>query len=675
MKSEKFYQQKITEKLRELLCEDEVEVLTEYVWHMVCNIDLDSAYISSELLEFLADKTSIFVQWLFDTIRPALSEPSTPSSSSALSSSSSPSSSSHTQPIVPASSSAPPVKLPEDQHTTVAAEKTQDRREPGGGGSKEVSQGKDVGRDGGGRDSGKEGNRRREERRKLDDSSKGGGELGEVTEELGEGSRRRKRTRKHEGGGGEDRRGRILEIAVHQAQDPSATDRTCLEGRRHSRRDTRHHPSSSSSHRKERSRDEGSRRRSRDREPGVDSTRSKGSQRSLNRSDAATGSRTRGDDRSGEEELRGNRRDNESDGVRRDEGIDKKVNLGERRDRGHGELQENSIGGGAVRSVIMMDSDGGIASVRKQNNDAFDDVAVQDKAMDEEELKAEKRARVVLRPNPLVAQKTHLDPAAAGFQPHGYFPSHTQAVQGAYSELSLHRPPLSNPVLISRPGAASPGMEAQDGTTFGPGGVPLQANPSFESLVQEQHQSRPQQHPSWGDSVPAHMYYSSAEDSMTGMQEAPTYPVMKLKKRCVNWPDCSFGDKCRYIHPREKCVNWPNCPFGTGCFYIHPEVPCKFGAGCLNQFCAYSHPDASTTAAPQFGTLGSTGFYKNISLNLAAESSSSESISSTGVIQEKVGTLSSTMPGTPPHLKACKPPVTDDTPMDMGVTLPPAVQL
>lgn len=61
------------------------------------------------------------------------------------------------------------------------------------------------------------------------------------------------------------------------------------------------------------------------------------------------------------------------------------------------------------------------------------------------------------------------------------------------------------------------------------------------------------------------------------------------------------------------CNNWPHCTFGATCFYIHPEVPCKFGmfrggllrlffecttsffqtAGlnCHNVNCNYTHPE------------------------------------------------------------------------------------
>lgn len=28
-------------------------------------------------------------------------------------------------------------------------------------------------------------------------------------------------------------------------------------------------------------------------------------------------------------------------------------------------------------------------------------------------------------------------------------------------------------------------------------------------------------------------------------------PIIKLKKRCIKYPSCPFGDQCRFIHPRE----------------------------------------------------------------------------------------------------------------------------
>lgn len=70
--------------------------------------------------------------------------------------------------------------------------------------------------------------------------------------------------------------------------------------------------------------------------------------------------------------------------------------------------------------------------------------------------------------------------------------------------------------------------------------------------------------------------------SLTPMMGVPpslrnTPSSKKVKKRCAKWPDCPFGDACRFVHPAEMCMNWPKCPFIDSCFYIHPEVPCKFG--------------------------------------------------------------------------------------------------
>lgn len=97
----------------------------------------------------------------------------------------------------------------------------------------------------------------------------------------------------------------------------------------------------------------------------------------------------------------------------------------------------------------------------------------------------------------------------------------------------------------------------------------------------------------------------------------------KLKKRCSKWPDCPFGDQCRYIHPAEMCNNWPHCPFGTSCFYIHPEVGCKFGLNCHNANCNYSHPeDWDPTKNMARYSFHST-YFQNKTLNLAATRESS----------------------------------------------------
>ncbi|SBS85273.1 nuclear polyadenylated RNA-binding protein NAB2, putative (NAB2) [Plasmodium ovale curtisi] len=52
---EKKYQNIITEKLRELLGEYEVDILTEYVWHMAGNVKSSSEFMCNELKDFLGD--------------------------------------------------------------------------------------------------------------------------------------------------------------------------------------------------------------------------------------------------------------------------------------------------------------------------------------------------------------------------------------------------------------------------------------------------------------------------------------------------------------------------------------------------------------------------------------------------------------------------------------------
>lgn len=53
--TDKKYQNIITEKLRELLGEYEVDILTEYVWHMAGNSKSGSEFMCNELKDFLGD--------------------------------------------------------------------------------------------------------------------------------------------------------------------------------------------------------------------------------------------------------------------------------------------------------------------------------------------------------------------------------------------------------------------------------------------------------------------------------------------------------------------------------------------------------------------------------------------------------------------------------------------
>ncbi|KAK1442772.1 hypothetical protein BgAZ_302900 [Babesia gibsoni] len=66
--------------------------------------------------------------------------------------------------------------------------------------------------------------------------------------------------------------------------------------------------------------------------------------------------------------------------------------------------------------------------------------------------------------------------------------------------------------------------------------------------------------------------------------------VIKVSKLCANFPNCEYGDSCRYIHPSNTmCKHWPKCAFGPKCAYKHPHVPCRFNKSCTNPTCNYEH--------------------------------------------------------------------------------------
>ncbi|KAG6440143.1 zinc finger CCCH domain family protein [Babesia bovis T2Bo] len=65
---------------------------------------------------------------------------------------------------------------------------------------------------------------------------------------------------------------------------------------------------------------------------------------------------------------------------------------------------------------------------------------------------------------------------------------------------------------------------------------------------------------------------------------------IKVQKLCMNFPNCTYGNNCRYIHPQgARCKNWPKCAYGPKCAFIHPPVPCKFNKACTNPLCNYQH--------------------------------------------------------------------------------------
>lgn len=51
-------QESITDKLRAILGEEGVEILTEYVWHMLVNPKKNRNHIVQELQEFLSEEVS-----------------------------------------------------------------------------------------------------------------------------------------------------------------------------------------------------------------------------------------------------------------------------------------------------------------------------------------------------------------------------------------------------------------------------------------------------------------------------------------------------------------------------------------------------------------------------------------------------------------------------------------
>ncbi|SOV12640.1 nuclear polyadenylated RNA-binding protein NAB2, putative [Plasmodium sp. gorilla clade G2] len=135
----------------------------------------------------------------------------------------------------------------------------------------------------------------------------------------------------------------------------------------------------------------------------------------------------------------------------------------------------------------------------------------------------------------------------------------------------------------------------------------------------------------------------------------PSNVIIKIQKKCLYLPNCQFGDKCRYIHPVENCRNWPYCAFGSECIYIHPNVPCKFGIYCTNYYCNYSHDHVDTSNLPEIGT---NGYFlnkklintvdKNINTN---NNNNNNNNNEENNFNEKVAQISYSMPKTPPEMK------------------------
>ncbi|CAB3396796.1 unnamed protein product [Caenorhabditis bovis] len=67
------------------------------------------------------------------------------------------------------------------------------------------------------------------------------------------------------------------------------------------------------------------------------------------------------------------------------------------------------------------------------------------------------------------------------------------------------------------------------------------------------------------------MYNPAEPPAFTPKEEAVS------RERCHFWPNCK-KDPCQYYHPVKACTNFPNCSFGNRCHFIHP--PCRFDALC-----------------------------------------------------------------------------------------------
>jgi len=242
---------------------------------------------------------------------------------------------------------------------------------------------------------------------------------------------------------------------------------------------------------------------------------------------------------------------------------------------------------------------------------------------------ADHKSRVILRPNPAFV-RNHTGEPYLGRGPHNPYPrGMNHHMFGRHEHESMtsrpghhYAPPQGHPFRVP-----APSMHCRGG------------------------------HPVHG-SLPAHgmhhgfhgVIYPPPVSSDNGAPIVDNQCQMKIKKRCGNFPNCRFGDQCRYIHPSEMCDQWPNCPFATECFYIHPELPCKFGISCYNAACNYCHPEGWNPVHGGPNTVARGGFFKNRTLHLTAPEEKTTG-DANSKFDEEVANISSTLPMTPPGMK------------------------
>ncbi|KAI1711803.1 RNA-binding, nab2-type zinc finger domain-containing protein [Ditylenchus destructor] len=104
--------------------------------------------------------------------------------------------------------------------------------------------------------------------------------------------------------------------------------------------------------------------------------------------------------------------------------------------------------------------------------------------------------------------------------------------------------------------------------------------------------------------------YSTLGYNPTQYQPAFVPPVRigpegnRATERCRFWPDCRNEDVCPFYHPSKPCANFPNCWYGEKCLFIHPR--CRFSPNCTKSNCPFAHTKLTKNATSAVTTLSST---------------------------------------------------------------------
>ncbi|PFH33945.1 hypothetical protein BESB_070970 [Besnoitia besnoiti] len=376
---------------------------------------------------------------------------------------------------------------------------------------------------------------------------------------------------------------------------------------------------------------------------------------------------------------------------------------------------------GHVRAVVLVEDRSGARRGHEEGNEAFRGEGQREETQQPGDLDASangggleagvagaSKTKAILRPNPRFA--TAMAPPQAPFVsdpatgPSGYAPALSAAPGGP--AFGFH--PDGGRGLHASPGAA-PLLAPQ-----GAGSAPFAA--SFSPFAAASREGHPADVEMGGRDGPLGSVFANGEgpqadvvvrgggasgllatggslprgQSLPGADAGgvPSSAQGKVRKRCIKWPRCPFGANCMYIHPTAKCTKWPRCAFGDACFYWHPAVMCKYGSNCANPYCNYTHepvdPALAAAAAsavgatmpagspqtgealpgaPQensrafLGTLGEDGFYRNKTWTPGSQADAACAAGGEGArdtLQASVEALSHTLPGTPPELRRAR---------------------